>query len=96
MATTGSKSLLQPTRISRIRLLNNEMQNVYRIRDYKIEISMNDRSYRQIAKGTLPNEGRTWTEVKIEPVRIKYLRFTSINGYANTHGVGLKEIEVFE
>jgi len=81
--------------IRKIRLLNSSANRGYRTKDYKIEVSRNDLNYKQVASGTLPNEGKTWTEVEIKATPTKYIKFTGITGYSSTHAVGLKEIEIY-
>lgn len=84
-----------PKRIARIRLLNASAQSAYRTRDYRIETSMDGRRFRPVAEGTLPDDGTTWIEVKVDNVPAKYIRFIGVNGYNRDYAVGLKEIEVY-
>ena len=81
--------------VSRIRLLNSSAQAAYRTREYRIELSSDDRSYRVVARGTLPGDGETWTELKIPPTPAKYVRFVGVTGFNLDYAVGLKEIEVY-
>jgi len=81
--------------VRKIRMLNASAQYAYRTRDYKIEVSTDDRSYKQVAAGTLPNDGKTWTEVQIRPTPARYIKFTGLTGYHPDYAVGLKEIEVY-
>ena len=87
--------LPQPCLISRIRMLNSSAQYAYRTKDYKIEVSINDLDYKQVAKGILPNDGESWTEIKISPTPAKYIKFTGLTGYHPDYAVGLKEIEIY-
>ncbi|MAE63513.1 MAG: hypothetical protein CMJ18_04515 [Phycisphaeraceae bacterium] len=81
--------------ISRVRLLNNASIYYYRTKSYKLEVSVDDVEYRQIAAGMLPNEGDTWTELNFDPVPARYIRFTGIDGYHHPGTVGLMEMEVY-
>jgi hypothetical protein len=81
--------------VTRIRLLNSSSQAAYRTREYKVEVSTDDQLYRTVAKGTLPDDGATWTEIKIPPTPAKYVRFTGVSGFNPDYAVGLKEIELY-
>jgi len=81
--------------ISKFRLLNASVGPGYRTKEYKIEVSTDELHYKQVAKGTLPNDGQKWTEIEIKPTQAKYIKFTGITGYTTTHAVGLKEIEIY-
>jgi hypothetical protein len=83
-------------RISRIRLLNSSAQAAYRTDQYKIEASTDGQTYRPVASGRLPDDGTTWTEIKINPTSAKYIRFTGVRGFNLPYAVGLKEIEVYD
>jgi len=87
--------LPQPTIIRYVRMLNTSAQYCYRTRDYRIEVSVNDLDYKQVASGTLPNDGKTWTEIEIDPVKAKYIKFVGVNSYHPEYTVGLKEIEAY-
>ena len=82
-------------KVSRFRMLNASAQAAYRTHRYRIEVSANDHRYRKIAEGVLPDNGDTWTEVTIEPVEAKYIRFTGVTGFNLEYAVGLKEIEAY-
>ena len=81
--------------VSRIRLLNNASIYLYRTKEYKVEVSVDDVEYTEVARGTLPNDGDTWTEVSFPPVPARYVRFTGIEGYHVPGMVGLMELEVY-
>jgi hypothetical protein len=81
--------------ISRIRLLNASAQSAYRTREYKIELSTDDRIYSEVAHGIMPDDSTTWTEVKIAPRAAAYIRFTGVIGYNPDYAIGLKEIQVY-
>ena len=87
--------LRETTMVSRIRMLNNASIYYYRTKDYKVEVSVDDATWTEVARGTLPNEGDTWTEVSFSPVPAKYIRFTGIEGYHLPGTVGLMEMEVY-
>ena len=81
--------------VGRLRMLNSSAQSAYRTREYKVEVSTNDHEYKEVARGGLPDDGHTWTEVKIHPIAAKYIKFTGIAGYNLEYAVGLKEFEVY-
>ena len=81
--------------IGRLRMLNASSESAYRTREYKVEVSTNDHEYTEVARGLLPDDGRTWTEVKVRPIAAKYIRFTGISGYNLEYAVGLKEFEAY-
>ena len=81
--------------ISRIRMLNASAQSAYRTREYAISVSTDDVHYDEIARGTLPDDGTTWTELHLAATRVRYLRFTGVTGYNLAYAVGLKEIEAY-
>jgi len=81
--------------ISRLRMLNNASIYLYRTKDYKVEVSLDDADYKEVARGTLPNDPDTWTEVDIAPVPAKYIKFTGIEGYHIPGMMGLMELEVY-
>ena len=81
--------------ITRIRLLNASAEAAYRTDEFKIEVSTDARGYRPVASGRLPDDGTTWTEIKLPPTAARYIRFTGVRGFNLTHAVGLKEIEVY-
>jgi len=81
--------------VTRIRLLNSSAQSAYRTKDFKIEISTDDITYREVKKGTMPDDGETWVEIKIPPTPAKYVRFTGLTGFNLEYAVGLKEIELY-
>jgi hypothetical protein len=87
--------LPQIKNITKIRLLNASAQYCYRTKDFKIETSIDDVNYTTVATGTLPNHAESWTELNIEPVAAKYLKFTGINSFHPDYSVGLKEIEIY-
>ena len=82
-------------RIGRLRMLNSSAQSAYRTREYKVEVSTNGHQYKEVARGVLPDDGHTWTEVKVRPIAAKYIKFTGITGYNLEYAVGLKEFEVY-
>ena len=81
--------------VGRLRMLNASAQSAYRTREYKVEVSTNDHEYTEVASGILPDDGHTWTEVKIRPIAAKYIKFTGITGYNLEYAVGLKEFKVY-
>ena len=81
--------------VRRIRMLNNASIYYYRTKDYKVEVSVDDARYTEVARGTLPNNGDTWTEVNFPPVPARYIRFTGIEGYHVPGTVGLMELQVY-
>jgi len=87
--------LPETRRISRIRMLNASSQAAYRTDEYKIEISTDGKTFRPAASGRLPDDGTTWTEVKVSPTPAKYIRFVGVRGFNLRYAVGLKEIEVY-
>ncbi len=87
--------LPKPSTIRRLRMLNTSALYCYRTRDFRIEVSVNDLDYKQVASGTMPNDGKTWTEITIEPTAAKYIKFIGVNSYHPDYTVGLKEIEVY-
>jgi len=76
-------------------MLNSSAQSADRTREYKVEVSTNDHEYKEVARGVLPDDDHTWTEVKVDPVAAKYIKFTGITGYNLEYAVGLKEFEVY-
>jgi len=84
-----------PAKIRRFRLLNPAVQAAYRTRDFVIETSLDGAAFREVARGTMPNNGTTWLELKVRPVRAKYVRFRALNGYYPGYFLGLKEIEAY-
>ena len=76
-------------------MLNSSAQSANRTREYKVEVSTNDHEYKEVARGVLPDDDHTWTEVKVDPVAAKYIKFTGINGYNLEYAVGLKEFEAY-
>jgi len=86
--------LPKPYLITRIRLLNAPVWKD-RTKDFKIEISSDDSRYHQIASGTLPNDATTWTEIKLKPTFVKYMKFIGLTGYRPDGSLGLKEIEIY-
>lgn len=83
-----------PQRLTSVRLLNASAQSAYRTRDYRLEVSLDGRRFRTVAKGTLPDDGSTWTEVQLKNVPAKFVRFVGETGYNPDYAVGLKEIEI--
>jgi len=85
-----------PTRLDRVRLLNASAQSAYRTRDFRIEVSTDGTRFHEVARGTLPDDGETWTELKLKELpAVKYVRFHGIRGYNTAYAVGLKEIEIY-
>lgn len=87
--------LERPYRITRIRLLNASAMAAYRTDRYKIEVSTDGKTFRQVAAGRLPDDGTTWTELKLPPTPATLIRFTGVRGFNLEYAVGLKEIEVY-
>lgn len=87
--------LERPYRVARIRLLNASAMAAYRTDVYKIEVSTDGKTFRQVAAGRLPDDGTTWTEIKLPPTPAKLIRFTGVRGFNLEYAVGLKEIEVY-
>ncbi|MAV35585.1 MAG: hypothetical protein CMJ59_09005, partial [Planctomycetaceae bacterium] len=81
--------------IGRLRMLNASAESAYRTREYKVEVSTNDHEYTEVARGVLPDDGHTWTEVEVRPIAAKYIKFTGLTGYNLEYAVGLKEFEVY-
>ena len=76
-------------------MLNNASIYYYRTKDYKVEVSVDDAKYTEVARGTLPNDGDIWTEVSFPPVPARYIRFTGIEGYHLPGTAGLMELQVY-
>ena len=87
--------LSQTYKVSKFRMLNSSLHYAYRTKTYKIEVSEDNVNFIQVAKGTMPNDAETWTEVEITPTAAKYIRFTGLTGYHPDYTIGLKEIEVY-
>ena len=87
--------LPQTYKVSRFRMLNSSLQYAYRTKAYKIEVSEDNVNFIQVAKGTMPNDAESWTEVEIAPKAARYIRFTGLTGYHSDYAIGLKEIEVY-
>jgi len=87
--------LPQTYEISSIKMMNGSYSSVYGTKDYKVEVSIDDVNYTQVASGTLPDDSTSWTEVNITPVAGRYIKFTGVNGRHSDYTVGLKEIELY-
>lgn len=85
----------RPFRITKIRLLNASAMAAYRTDQYKLEVSVDGKAFRQVAAGRLPDNGTTWTEIKLPPTPARLIRFTGVRGFNLDYAVGLKEIEVY-
>ncbi len=81
--------------VNRLRLLNASAQAAYRTRTWHIEASLDNHTYREIARGTLPDDGTTWTELRIPATPARLIRFVGDEGYNLAYAIGLKEIEVY-
>ena len=76
-------------------MLNNASVYLYRTKDYKVEVSLDDANYKEVARGKLPNDPDIWTEVNFDSVPAKYIKFTGIEGYHVPGMMGLMELEVY-
>ncbi|MCC7349002.1 MAG: family 10 glycosylhydrolase [Phycisphaerales bacterium] len=85
----------RPYRITKIRLLNASAMAAYRTDAYKLEVSADGKTFYQVASGRLPDDGTTWTEIKLPPTPASLIRFTGVRGFNLDYAVGLKEIEVY-
>jgi len=85
----------RPYRITKIRLLNASAMAAYRTDQYKLEVSMDGKTFHQVAAGRLPDDGATWTDLKLPPTPARLIRFTGVSGFNLDYAVGLKEIEVY-
>jgi hypothetical protein len=68
--------------------------NMYHTRDFAVEVSADSTDWRRIAEGQLPDESLARVELKLEPVKTRWLRIVVLTSYNSFQTCGLAEVEI--